>query len=158
MSSEATLIRPPLKAARSHSPTTTTTTAVRHRQMTLIHMGAWGRCRFSFITVCIGTREIAASKIAIDLSNVNAEGLRGSGTGLRAVHYEYCIPTGQRHEAEVRSIDATAQFMRGSRGRIGCSSAQVLVLGNTHQPEYRQVLDRLAALPYVNRIMESFFE
>jgi hypothetical protein len=100
----------------------------------------------------------AASKIAIDLSNVNAEGLRGSGTGLRAVHYEYCIPTGQRHEAEVRSIDATAQFMRGSRGRIGCSSAQVLVLGNTHQPEYRQVLDRLAALPYVNRIMESFFE
>jgi len=31
-------------------------------------------------------------KIAIDLANVNAEGLRGPATGLRAVHFEFSIP------------------------------------------------------------------
>lgn len=97
-------------------------------------------------------------KIAIDLANVNAEGLRGPATGLRAVHYEFCIPSGEWHAAEVRRIDATAQFQRGSRGRIGCSSGETLVLGNTHQHGYREVLERLAALPYVSRIQESHFE
>lgn len=100
----------------------------------------------------------ASSKIAVDLSGVNADGLRGPPTGLRAAHYEFCIPAGERYAAEVRSVDPTVQFMPGSRGRIGCSSEQVLVLGNTHQRAYRQVLDRLAALDYVGRIAESFFE
>ena len=97
-------------------------------------------------------------KIAIDLTNVNAEGLRGPATGLRAVHYEFCVPPGERHAAEVKAIDATAQFQRGSRGRIGCSGGEILVLGNTHQRGYREVLERLAALPYVSRIQESHFE
>ena len=97
-------------------------------------------------------------KIAIDLSTVNAEGLRGPATGLRAVHYEFCIPAGERHAAEVRGIDAIAELQRGSRGRIGCSSGEILVLGNTHQHGYREVLDRLSALPYVSRIRESHFE
>lgn len=99
-----------------------------------------------------------APKIAVDLTDVNAEGLRGPPDGLRAVHYEFCIPSGERHAAEVRAIDATAEFLRGSRGRIGCSSGEVLVLGNTHQRGYRAVLERLAALPYVGRIQESHFE
>ena len=78
--------------------------------------------------------------------------------GLRAVHDEYCIPNGRAHEAGVRSIDPTAQFMRGSPGRIGCSNAQILVLGNTHQPNYWQVLFRIAGLSYVARIAETPFE
>jgi len=100
----------------------------------------------------------ASSKIAIDLTSVNADGLRGPATGLRAVHYEFCIPGEARYATEVRGIDATAQFQRGSRGRIGCTNGQTLVLGNTHQRGYREVLERLAALPYVNRIQESHFE
>lgn len=97
-------------------------------------------------------------KIAIDLTNVNELGLRGRGTGLRSVHYEFCIPPEDRYAAEVRGIDATAQLLPGIRGRIGCSGGQVLVLGNTLQRDYLRVLDRLAALPYVSRIQESHFE
>lgn len=97
-------------------------------------------------------------KIAVDLTNVNEMGLRGRETGLRAVHYEFCIPPGEQYAAEVRKIDVTAQLLPGSRGRIGCSGGQVLVLGNTLQRGYRQVLDQLAALPYVSRIQEAHFE
>jgi hypothetical protein len=97
-------------------------------------------------------------KIAIDLTNVNEQGLRGRETGLRAVHYEFCIPPEERYAAEVRKIDATAQLLPGGRGRIGCSGGQVLVLGNTLQRSYRLVLDQLASLPYVGRIQESHFE
>ena len=97
-----------------------------------------------------------SSKIDVDLANVNSEGLRGPPDGLRAVHYEFCIPAGK--DQEVRGIDLTAQFMPGSRGRIGCARDQILVVGNTHHRSYRQVLERLAALEYVNRIAENFFE
>jgi hypothetical protein len=97
-----------------------------------------------------------SSKIDLDLANVNSEGLRGPPGGLRAVHYEFCIPTGK--DEEVRSIDPPAQFMPGSRGRIGCAGDRILVAGNTHQHSYPQVLERLAALEYVNRISENFFE
>ena len=97
-------------------------------------------------------------KINVDLANVNSEGLRGPPDGLRAVHYEFCIPTGEDRVEEVRSIDPTAQFMPGSRGRIGCARDQILVVGNTHQRSYRQALERLAALDYVNRIVENFLE
>ncbi len=99
-----------------------------------------------------------SSKIDIDLENVNPEGLRGPPDGLRAVHYEFCIPAGKANVEEVRSIDPTAQFMQGSRGRIGCARDQILVVGSTHQRSYRQVLERLAALGYVDRIAENFFE
>ena len=99
-----------------------------------------------------------SSKIDIDLENVNSEGLRGPPDGLRAVHYEFCIPAGEDRADEVRSIDPTAQFMPGSPGRIGCTTDQVLAVGNTHQPSYRRVLESLAALEYVNRIVENFFE
>jgi len=99
-----------------------------------------------------------SSKIDVDLANVNSEVLRGPPDGLRAVHYEFCIPAGEDHTNEVRRIDPTAQFMPGSRGRIGCARDQILVVGSTHQRSYRQVLERLAGLEYVNRIEENFFE
>ena len=102
--------------------------------------------------------ERTSPKIEVDLGGVNEEGLRGPPTGLRALHYEYCIPAGQRYAAEVRGIDPTAQLMPASSGRIGCTSGQVLAVGSTHQHGYREVLERLAALPYVTRIAESFFE
>ena len=99
-----------------------------------------------------------SSKIDVDLGNVSSEGLRGPPDGLRAVHYEFCIPAGEDRAEEVRNIDPTAQFMPGSRGRIGCARDQILVVGSTHQRSYRRVLERLAALEYVNRIVENFFE
>ncbi|HKA42882.1 MAG TPA: hypothetical protein VKF40_12915 [Burkholderiales bacterium] len=100
----------------------------------------------------------ASPKITFDLTRLDAEGLTGGPGALRALHYEFCIPAGEPHAAEVRGVDATAQFMPRSRGRIGCTTEQVLVVGSTHQPGYRHVLERLAALSYVQRIEQAYFE
>jgi hypothetical protein len=48
--------------------------------------------------------------------------------------------------------------MRRSRGRIGCTGDQYLCVGSTHQPGFRAVLARLARLPYIDRIEQSFGE
>lgn len=97
-------------------------------------------------------------KVAVDLGNVSVDGLRGPPDGLRAVHYEFCIPADDRLFEQVHAIDPTSQAMKGSRGRIRCVREQTLVVGSTHQHGYRQVLNRLAELPYVQRIEEAFFE
>jgi hypothetical protein len=97
-------------------------------------------------------------KIAIDLSTLDDRGLRGPPNGLRSVSYEFCIPAGERYASEVQRIDPTLELMRGSRGRIGCTRNQVLCVGNTGQKSYLQVIERLAGLDYVSRIVESTFE
>lgn len=99
----------------------------------------------------------AESKIRIDLSRLDANGLQGPPDGLRALHYEYCIPERPETIRAVTDIDRTLQIQR-SPGRIGCAAVELLCLGHTHQPDHRQVLERLAALPYVAIIREAFFE
>jgi hypothetical protein len=42
------------------------------------------------------------------IPNVNAKGLRGSRTGLHAVHYEHCIPAGQRHPGRMAGVSAVS--------------------------------------------------
>ena len=96
--------------------------------------------------------------IAFDLTRLDAAGLQGPPDGLRALDYEFCIPQGRGFRDQVAAIDPSARFQSGSRGRIGCGPDQVLVLGNTHQDDYREVLLGLARLPYVKRIAEAFFE
>lgn len=96
--------------------------------------------------------------IDFDLGRLNDSGLHGPQDGLRSMDYEFCIPASLTYQEAVAGIDPSARFMGHSRGRIGCGPAQVLVLGNTHQPGYREVLETLAALPYVDRISQAFFE
>jgi hypothetical protein len=100
----------------------------------------------------------AADVIRFDLSELDAQGLIGPPDGKRSVDYEFCIPAGEGFAAEVQAIDATARLQPGSRGRIGCGPEQVLVLGNTHRPDFAFVLQRLAELPYVERIERAWFE
>jgi len=97
-------------------------------------------------------------KIAFDLSRLNADGLYGPPDGLRSLAYEFCIPNDSEAESEVKAIDPTIELMPGSRGRIGCTARQTLAVGQTHQPNFRDVLGRLAALPYVKRIQQTDFE
>jgi hypothetical protein len=97
-------------------------------------------------------------KIALDLSTLDDRGLRGPPNGLRAMSYEFCIPANERYATEVGRIDPTVELMRGSRGRIGCTKNQYLCVGQTGQPGYRHVLERLAGLDYTSRIVESTFE
>jgi len=96
--------------------------------------------------------------IAFDTGRLDARGLQGPPDGLRSLMYEFCIPDDREARSEVRTIDSSIRLMPGSPGRIGCADGQVLCVGDTNQAGWRDVLDRLAALPYVTRIEESFAE
>lgn len=98
------------------------------------------------------------NKIGFDLSRLNADGLQGPPDGLRALHYEFCIPAQPEFIEEVTRIDTTLVVYPDAKGRIHCGADEFLCLGNTHQPGYAEVLTRLAQLPYIRAIEESFFE
>ena len=97
-------------------------------------------------------------KINFDTSAINSEGLQGPPGGQVSVSYEFCIPGTPQAIAEVQRIDPTAQCRMGSRGRIGCTPAQALCIGDTHQADWAKVLNDLAALPTIERIDRSYFE
>ena len=82
----------------------------------------------------------------------------GSGDGLRALSYEFCIPAVESHVKEVEAIDSTIAIQRSSPGRVGCGEGEYLAIGNTHQPDVDSVLARLSRLPFVDRIEEAHFE
>ena len=97
-------------------------------------------------------------KISFDLSSLDQEGLYGLSNGKRALSYEFCIPDSEAHTLEVTRIDPTLRCATGSPGRIGCGPGTCLCLGSTHQTDFKEVLNRLAELPYVARIDQSVFE
>jgi heat shock protein HslJ len=99
-----------------------------------------------------------ASKIQFDLDRLNADGLQGPSDGLRALHYEYCIPDSPEAVEAVAAIDPTLEIQQGSPGRVGCIQGELLCLGHTHQPDHLAVLKRLATLAIVDEIHENFFE
>jgi hypothetical protein len=98
------------------------------------------------------------SKITFNLEQLNKQGLYGPPGGLRALHYELCIPGDPIYAAQVRQIDPSIEISQTSPGRIGCTEGEYLCLGNTHQPHFKTVLLKLAKLPYVKRIDQAFFE
>ena len=98
------------------------------------------------------------AKIAFDLGQLDADGLRGPVGGKVAVSYEFAIPDTPAARAAVRRIDARVAFMPGSRGRIGARPGECLCVGSTHQPHHRDVLFALARLPEVARIIECHHE
>lgn len=97
-------------------------------------------------------------KVNIDFKQLDENGLSGPAGGKTAVNYEFCIPALEKNWTEVHKIDKTARLQKGSRGRIGCAPDKWLVIGSTHQANYRRVLYELAALPYIPKIQETFFE
>jgi hypothetical protein len=97
-------------------------------------------------------------KIKLDFRNIDNNGFAGPADGKVSVHYEFCIPQTIKYWKQVQKIDSTAQLLSGSKGRIGCSNAEWLIIGHTDQPQYRRVLYDLAALPYINTIQEVFWE
>ena len=99
-----------------------------------------------------------AAKIRFRLEGIRPDGLRGPPDGLVSVAYEFCVPADERVYQEVRRIDPSVQISPGSRGRVGCSTAQALCTGSTHQPHWPDVLKALSSLPYISEIRECFFE
>lgn len=96
--------------------------------------------------------------IEIDLDSLDADGLRGPPDGMVAVAYEFKIRDTPEARARVRAIDASVEFMPGSRGRVGAGEGECLCIGSTHQPRWRGVLEALAALPGVGQIVECHHE
>ena len=101
---------------------------------------------------------VPTEKIGFDPARIGDDGLYGPPDGLRAMDYELCIPAAAEEMEEVAAIDASVRFYSRARGRVGCRVDQVLVLGNTHQLGFRDVLSALAELPYVERIEPAWFE
>ena len=98
------------------------------------------------------------NKIRFDLSQLNDNGLYGPADGLRVLHYEFCIPADLSLRDEVKAIDPTLNIYSGSSGRIGCQADQLLCVGHTGQPNFRDVLAQLSALPNVQQIEQTWFE
>ncbi len=96
-------------------------------------------------------------KIHLDFKKLDADGLSGPPSGKVAVNYEFCIPAEEKYWQEVHQIDPTAAKSSG-KGRIACQDGQWLVIGSTHQPRYQRVLYEVAALTYVERVEETFWE
>jgi hypothetical protein len=99
-----------------------------------------------------------ANKIGFDLSQLNEAGLYGPPDGLRTLQYEFCIPAEPGLKEQVTAIDPTLTVYSESPGRIGCQSDELLCIGHTGQPNFRDVLAQLAALPEIQRIEQAWFE
>lgn len=97
-------------------------------------------------------------KIKLNFKNLDQDGLSGNKDSKVAVNYEFCIPRDPKKWKAVRRIDPSAGRQIGSKGRIGCSEQQWLVIGSTHQKNYQRVLYELASLDFVERIEQTFWE
>lgn len=98
------------------------------------------------------------NKIAFDLSQIRPDGLTGPPDGLVSVSYEFCIPKNPELVKEVLAIDPAVQLAAEAPGRIGCGDSEYLCLGDTHKPNWREILKRIASLDYVTRIERTHWE
>ncbi|UIE36563.1 hypothetical protein [Leptodesmis sichuanensis] len=105
----------------------------------------------------VAVSDSVLNKITFDLSQISPDGLIGPPDGRRSLSYEFCIPATENHLNEVRSINPAIQISR-SPGRIGCTQNQYLCIGETHTPQWREVLIAIAKLDYVQRIDQFFGE
>jgi hypothetical protein len=80
-----------------------------------------------------GIKSESLSKVRLDLSSLDNDGLRGPPHGKVAVAYEFAIPDLEQCRNEVAAIDRTVRFMAGSPGRVGAGEGQCLCIGSTHQ-------------------------
>ncbi len=103
------------------------------------------------------TTKISWQKITFDRSQISESGLVGPPSGLRSLSYEFCLPATAAALATVREIDPTLQASR-SPGRIRCQRNQYLVIGDTHKPNWREILTQLVQLDTIQRIDEFWGE
>lgn len=106
----------------------------------------------------LGIQGASPEKVDFDLSQLDARGLYGPDDGKLSISYEFCIPANPDNIVQVLAIDPTAIIYRHSPGRAQCTQDQYLVIGNTHQDDYRATLQALGQLEYVTRISQTFFE
>ena len=99
-----------------------------------------------------------AAKIRFPVDAIRADGLRGPPDGLTTVAYEFCVPASAGIYDQLRQIDPGLSIQPAASGRIGCRADQALVIGGTGQPRWRDTLEALTRLEYVEEIRECHFE
>jgi hypothetical protein len=99
--------------------------------------------------------KLIMEKIQFDYSTIDEHGLRN---GEVTVDYEFCIPADEKVLSEILAIDPGVRVMKSSKGRIGCTAQQWLLINSTHTPEWKKRLHSIAGLNYVDRIVETFYE
>ncbi|MEM9120830.1 MAG: hypothetical protein AAGD09_23550 [Cyanobacteria bacterium P01_F01_bin.56] len=97
-------------------------------------------------------------KIRFDLNQLDEFGLYGPEDGRRSLSYEFCLPNDLQAIETVQAIDPTLIIYLQSAGRVGCDDQEVLAIGETHQPHYRDVLINLASLDTIDRIEQFWGE
>jgi hypothetical protein len=103
-------------------------------------------------------KAMVSPKLTFDISGIDPDGLSGTPDGKVSLDYEFCIPGDEHHAATVLAIDPSLKITKKGKGRIGCNKSQWLCIGNTHQANWRSILDQLAALDFVNQIDQTFWE
>jgi hypothetical protein len=101
--------------------------------------------------------KIALKKIKFDLSDLDLDGLRGKTGGKTSVDYEFCIPAKANIWIEFQKIDPSLKQNKG-RGRVGCGDGTWLVIGATNQPNWRDILLKIARRSEIKEIQETVWE
>lgn len=91
--------------------------------------------------------------IAFDFDDLDADGRYATEEGdLRYLSYEFCIPARDDVMADVTATDTSALCTEVAPGTGGCGGDEMLCVGNTKPSNFRSVLERLAAKPYIREI------
>ncbi|NER81790.1 MAG: hypothetical protein F6K42_19950 [Leptolyngbya sp. SIO1D8] len=91
-------------------------------------------------------------KIQFDLDQLDEYGLYGSDGNKQSLSYKFCIPHDPPMLRTVQDIDPTLILYLQSPGLTGCRRNEMLAIGHTQQPNYREVLTNLTQLETVERI------
>lgn len=110
-------------------------------------------------TIYLSETKAPNSKITLNLDEFTEDGMRERPKGeFSSTSYEFCIPASDEAANEVMAIDPTAGIYKTSKGRSGCSDKEWLVISSTHKANFKTVILKLAALSYVRKISETFWE
>ncbi len=110
------------------------------------------------LAACASGPAGTSAKIRFPLDGIRADGLSGPADGLVSIDYEFCVPADAQVLAEIKRLDPSVRVSLVARGRIGRRDGQALCLGNTHQPDWRAILERLAARADIAEIRRCTFE
>jgi len=97
-------------------------------------------------------------KIEFDITKLNQQGLYGPADGLRSLSYEFCIPAEEHFVSTILIIDPEIKIYPQSPGRIACTQAEYLCMGDTYNKSYQEIFNDLSELSFIKRIIQSVFE